>query len=634
MKRLILGTAGHIDHGKTSLVQALTGTNTDRLKEEKERGITIDLGFAEFAPAPDLQFGVVDVPGHEGFIRNMVAGATGMDLVLLAVACDEGVMPQTREHLDILEILGVRKLVVAMTKADSVDEEWIDLVVEDTRRVIAQRSFADSPVVPTSVTTGLGLDQIMSHLVEQAKNSKQRTSDDLVRMPVDRVFSIRGTGTVATGTLWGGSITKGREINFQPSRISGRIRGLEVHGQQVDKAFAGQRVAVAVSGGSISTETLQRGQVIVDSLEWSVSSIVTVEIQTINSSSWLIKHGQRLRIHLGTDEVMARVILLDSKEIFPGGKGWAQLRLERPLLARVGDRLVVRSYSPVTTIGGAVVAEVSALKRNTISLKEVDLLKTVTRGSGEEILEATIGLGGSRGVTKTDLPIKTGLSPEICRNLVEKTITKGFKETSNEVFGATVGKDITSKIKEVVTNFHEKFPLSKGMSIESIRNDAAVDDGGKLADLLIDEMVRNEVMKVEDGLVGLVGHTVDLNPDQELLAARILELYENYGLEAPEVRLLPESLSKKDDLWPMLKYLESRGDLVGLDQELFIKTSVIEMTLERVINELGGQKNLAPSDFKKIVPVSRKFLIPILNHMDKEGVTVKEGDNRMVTKGN
>ena len=202
------------------------------------------------------------------------------------------------------------------------------------------------------------------------------------------------------------------------------------------------------------------------------------------------------------------------------------------------------------------------------------------------------------------------------------------------MFGATVGKDITSKIKEVVTNFHEKFPLSKGMSIESIRNDAAVDDGGKLADLLIDEMVRNEVMKVEDGLVGLVGHTVDLNPDQEFLATRILELYENYGLEAPEVRFLPESLSKKDDLWPMLKYLESRGDLVGLDQELFIKTSVIEMTLERVINELGGQKNLAPSDFKKIVPVSRKFLIPILNHMDKEGVTVKEGDNRMVTKGN
>ena len=634
MRRLILGTAGHIDHGKTSLVQALTGTNTDRLKEEKERGITIDLGFAEFSPSPDLQFGVVDVPGHEGFIRNMVAGATGMDLVLLAVACDEGVMPQTREHLDILEILGVRKLVVAMTKADLVDEEWIDLVVEDTHRIVAQRSFEDSPVVPTSVTTGLGLDQIMNHLIEQAKNSPQRTSDDLVRMPVDRVFSIRGTGTVATGTLWGGSISKGREINFQPSKISGRIRGLEVHGQQVDKAFAGQRVAVAVSGTSISTETLQRGQVIVDSLEWSVSSIVTVEIQAINSTSWLIKHGQRLRIHLGTDEVMARVVLLDSKEIISGDKGWAQLRLERPLLVRVGDRLVVRSYSPVTTIGGAVVAEVSARKRKAIDSKEADLLKTVTRGTGEEILEATVGLAGSRGVTKTDLPIKTGLSPEVCRNILAKTITKGFKETSNEVFGAAMAKKTTFKIKEAVTKCHKNFPLSEGIRIESIRNEVAVDDGGRLADLLIDEMVRDEIIKVEDGLVSQVDHTVDLNSDQELLATKILELYETYGLEVPEVRFLPEPLNERDDLWPMLKYLESRGDLASVDQELFIKTSVIETTLERVLNELGGQKDLAPSDFKEIIPVSRKFLIPILNYMDKVGVTVKEGDNRIVIKGN
>ncbi|MBH16378.1 MAG: selenocysteine-specific translation elongation factor [Gemmatimonadetes bacterium] len=630
MKRLILGTAGHIDHGKTSLVQALTGIDTDRLKEEKERGITIDLGFAEFSPKPGFEFGVVDVPGHEGFIRNMVAGATGMDLVLLVIASDESVMPQTREHLDILQILGVSNLIVAMTKADLVDREWRELVAGDIEEFLEERSFYDVPIIPVSVKTGLGLAEIMSQLMLQAEDIEQRSIDDLVRMPIDRVFSIKGTGTVATGTLWSGCLRQGSEIVLQPSETRARIRGLEVHGEKSKEVVAGQRVALAVSGTSVSTEDVQRGQVVIDSPNWKTSFILTSKLQITKRSPWNVRHGQRLRVHLGTDEVMARAILLESDEIPPGGSGWIQLRLEQPLLARVKDRLVVRSYSPVTTIGGAIVGEVCASKRKKVGESERSVFESIIGGSREQVFESVVGLAGWKGIQKTEFPIKTGFSPKACDEVLERALTKGFKETSVSIFGVDVINQAKSKIRNEVGDFHKINPLSVGMPIEAIRNKVPVDDGGKLTDVLIDEMVRANQLKVSDGLVYRTNHSPVLSADQELLVNELLDFYEAAKLEVPEVASLPVQFTKREDLWSILKYLEHRGDLVALNKELFVKTSLLEDVLTQVRGEFEGQKDLSPSDFKISIPVSRKYLIPILSYCDRRGVTVREKGARSV----
>ncbi len=411
-KRLILGTAGHIDHGKTALVKALTGVDTDRLQEEKARGITIDLGFAELVPQEGLHLGVVDVPGHEGFIRNMLAGATGMDLVLMVVAADEGMMPQTREHLDIVRLLGVDQMVVALTKSDLVEDEWLSLVEEEVSEVLAGTPFAGAPIVPTSTVTGQGKDELVEALGGVAQGVGKRSSQDIARLPIDRAFTVKGTGTVVTGTLWSGGLSMGDSVILQPSGISGRIRGLQVHGVQVDRAEAGERTAVAITGSDIDLETVERGQVLVLDTGWLPTSMLTVALTVLPETGWTVKHGQRVRVHLGTSEVMARVVTLEGQEVAPGASGWVQLRLEKPLLARARDRLVIRSYSPVTTIGGGIVAEAVAPKRKKLRAGEGDALSTIIHGEASNSLSALLALAAWRGVDVYQAPVHIGLSPD------------------------------------------------------------------------------------------------------------------------------------------------------------------------------------------------------------------------------
>ncbi len=337
-KRLILGTAGHIDHGKTALVKSLTGVDTDRLREEKVRGITIDLGFAELEAREGLHLGVVDVPGHEGFIRNMLAGATGMDLVLLVIASDEGMMPQTREHLDIVRLLGITEMVVALTKTDLVEEEWLTLVEEEVREVLEESPFSGAPMVRTSTVTGRGIDELVGQLMNVAQRVRERSNDDVTRLPIDRAFTVRGTGTVVTGTLWSGKLSLGENVTLQPAGITGRVRGLQVHGIPVERAGAGERTAVAITGTDVDLGNVERGQVMVAEKEWTATSMLTVLLNVLDDTGWIVKHGQRVRVHLGTTEVMARVITLEGHEILPavwvGPKfGWRDLSWHAPVIA-------------------------------------------------------------------------------------------------------------------------------------------------------------------------------------------------------------------------------------------------------------------------------------------------------------
>ncbi len=631
-KRLILGTAGHIDHGKTALVKVLTGVDTDRLQEEKARGITIELGFADFAPGDDLRMGVVDVPGHEGFIRNMLAGATGMDLVLMVVAADEGMMPQTREHLEIVRLLGVEKMVVALTKSDLVEEEWLPLVEEEVREALRDSPYSAAPVVVTSTVTGAGIDTLKERLVEVAEGAVERSSEDLIRLPIDRAFTVRGTGTVVTGTLWSGRLSIGDAVVLEPSGVRGRVRGLQVHGVQVDPAGAGERTAVAITGGEIDLDSAERGQVLVAEGAWGATGMLTVQLSVVQGTGWTVKHGQRVRVHLGTMEVMARVVTLEGSEVRPGDTGWVQLRLERPLLARTGDRFVIRSYSPMTTIGGGVVGEALTFKRKKLSPHEASELKTVIHGDAEAALGAALRLASWRGIVTDEVPLRTGLPPEEGRSAKTALVESGAREAGGRIFDGSVVEAARTLMEEAVDAFHRDEPLRAGIAVELLRQTVPAHDEGRLADLLLSEAVDSGSLEVRDSAVSRPGYEPIVTEGQRQVMDQLVGLYRDAGLAAPLVSELPEVLRGRDDLWPLLKLLERRGHLVALENELFLDAEGYSAAAERVATELAGATGLGPSDFREILPVTRKHLIPILSHFDQTGLTIRGPDGRDVAR--
>ena len=629
-KRLILGTAGHIDHGKTALVKALTGVDTDRLQEEKARGITIDLGFAELVPREDLRLGIVDVPGHEGFIRNMLAGATGMDLVLMVVAADEGMMPQTREHLDIVRLLGVDQMVVALTKSDLVEEEWLSLVEEEVAEVLSDTPFAGAPMVRTSTVTGEGRDELVEAICVAAEGIGERSSTDISRLPIDRAFTVKGTGTVVTGTLWSGNLSMGDAVVLQPSGIGGRVRGLQVHGVQVERAKAGERTAVALTGSDIDLETVERGQVLVLDADWPPTSMLTVALTVLPGTGWTVNHGQRVRVHLGTSEVMARVVTLEGGEVLPGGSGWVQLRLEKPLLARARDRLVIRSYSPVTTIGGGIVAEPAAPKRKKLRDGESEALREIVHGEGPPALEALLSLAGWRGVRNSQLSVATGLPPKGAQSAKTLLVESGARDASGDVFGSDVVESARTVLEEAVASFHREEPLRPGIGIELLRQRLPTGDEARLADLLLAEAAESGRIDVLDGLASLPGYEPSLNKGQGALRDQLLDTYRQAGLAPPAVGDLPDGQRGSPDLWPILKLLERGGHIVNLDDDFFADAQVMNEAMDKVKTQLGGAKGLGPTDFRAVLPVTRKYLIPILSYFDRVGLTIRQGDGRDV----
>ncbi|HET9947609.1 MAG TPA: selenocysteine-specific translation elongation factor, partial [Longimicrobiales bacterium] len=406
---MILGTAGHIDHGKTALVRALTGVDTDRLPEERQRGISIELGFAELPLADGLRFGVVDVPGHEAFVRAMVAGAAGMDVVLLVVAADEGVMPQTREHLAIVELLGVPELVVAITKCDAVDEEWLELVEAEVSELLARTPYAGARTLRTSAVQGTGLEALAGALAAAAERVRARPRDDLARLPLDRVFTIQGTGTVVTGTLWSGTLAAGDRVRVLPQGVEARVRSVQVHEREVERAYPGDRTAVALAGEGASRDVIERGSTLITAPDWPATWMLTTRVSLLPDTGWSLAHNQRVRVHHATAEVLARCALLEDAPLAAGEHGWVQLRLEAPLAARARDRLVLRAYSPMTTIGGGVVAEPAPPKRRRLDAAERAALARVVDGGPEEAIAAHVQLCGWSGALEAALPVQVGL---------------------------------------------------------------------------------------------------------------------------------------------------------------------------------------------------------------------------------
>lgn len=629
MNQLILGTAGHIDHGKTALVRALTGIDTDRLKEEKKRGITIELGFAELSIGTQ-RLGVIDVPGHEGFIRSMVAGASGMDLVLFIIAADEGVMPQTREHLSILELLGVKELVVVLTKCDLVDDEWCELVQIEVEELLGNTVYAGAPMVLTSALNEFGLDTLLSRVGEATERLKHRNTEDITRLPLDRAFTIQGTGTVVTGTLWSGVLKKGERVRLLPHDFEANIRSLQVHGSETQDVIAGNRVAVALSAPSSERQLVTRGGTLVSISEWKPTWMLTVQVRLIAETKWRLQHNQRVRVHIGTSEVMARCVLLTNQEIHSGGAGWIQLRLEDPVIARARDPIILRAYSPMVTIGGGVVAEPNPAKRKQLSPLVQDALERILRDEPTISIEALVTIGSWQGVSLNELPITSGLPPTIVDDALRDVLSRGALKTSTRLFSAGIATEAQELILDMVHEGHSEKPFLTNIALPVVRSALPSWASVEIADAVIEQLTQKKVLEREGSGVRCFGYQPKLSSEQQALVSQLREVYHTTGLSSPLVAELPPGLAQNPNIWDLLKFLENADELVLIADGYYVSKDECENATQRVQKLLGGQRGLGPSAFREALPLSRKHLIPMLNYLDGLGITVRRSDGREV----
>jgi selenocysteine-specific elongation factor len=627
MTSVILGTAGHVDHGKTLLVEALTGVNTDRWEEERQRGITIDLGFAPFpSRSGDVEISVVDVPGHEDFVKNMLAGATGVDILLLVVAADEGPMPQTREHLWIARLLGVERGVVAITKSDLVDPDWQGLVAESVGEELGKIFGAvDWPILPVSAVTGDGIDELRDTVMKVAGRARARRDDDLFRMPVDRSFSVRGVGTVVTGTIWSGRVHTGAEVRILPGDRRARVRGIQVHNSDVDSASSGRRAALALVG--VDRSQVGRGDTLTSDRVWQRTRYLDVELYVIPDSPWPLKHWQRVRFYVGTAETMARVVLYGRERLEPGECALLQLRLEKPVLARAGDRFVVRFYSPVSTVAGGVIIDPWARRRGRASREATERLEAIAAADGTERLRRVIE-GRGAGVSAAELSILVGVAPTDLRaDLQTLSSEHAVREVGGRWYGEPALRAARETLLEMISAGHARNTGALGVSLESLRSGAASPAG--LVNAVLADLEKEGAIRVEGSVAALADHVPRLTPDQEAIASAARTRIREAGFSPPPVRELAESLGiPPDRLLPILKFLLQRGELVAVTADLYYAPGAIIDIKERVKAILDQGQAATPSQLRQALGISRKYLIPLLEHLDATGFTQRSGEGR------
>ncbi len=624
LKGVVVGTGGHVDHGKTTLVRALTGVETDRWKEERERGLTIDIGFARLPLEAELETGVVDVPGHEDFLKNMLAGATGIDILLLVVAADEGPMPQTYEHLAIARLLGVERGVVALTKLDRVDEAWLELVTEATREALAEVLGHERwPIVGVSATEGTGLTELLDALREGARGVPQRNADDFFRMPVDRSFSIHGTGTVVTGTAWSGRVATGAEVRIFPGERRARVRALQVHGDARLEVAAGRRCALALVG--VEPDTVGRGSVLVTDEFWRGTARLGARITLLPRPGRSVEHGQRLRVYLGTREVMARVFLPRGGAIAPGDRSWAVLALEEPLVARVRDRFILRFYSPVTTIGGGVVAE---LEPPRAWRERTPLWARILEGPSSDALVAAIESRRLRGLPVGEAPIATGLSPAAVADAGGRA--SAITRLGDRWFADSFHEEAVGRVRSTVERLHGDRRRAPAVSLEAVRATVARSCDPALVDDAIRTLAERDEVTVEGPRIALAGQGASLTAAEEAARDRLIELLSAGGLQPPTVSDLRRELRiDRDLLDDLLPLLRDEGRIVSVTPEIHITTEAADSLRLRVEGLLAGGQVVPPVRFKETLGLTRKYLIPMLEYLDREGVTKRTGEGRV-----
>ena len=636
MYNVIVGTAGHVDHGKTTLIKALTGTDTDRLAEEKKRGITIDLGFAEMPNDRNLNIGVIDVPGHEKFINNMLAGIGGIDLVLLVIAADESIMPQTAEHFEILKTLNIKKGIVALTKVDAVDEEWLEVVRDDIKETMAGTFLENAPVVEVSAHTGHNITFLKELICDMAEKAEvRRLQPELLRIPIDRVFTIDGFGTVVTGTLTEGSVAAGDEIAVYPGVRTAKVRYVQVHGNKVERAFAGQRTALNLA--NIKKEDLRRGDVLAAKDSLKSAMMLDVKIDMFQDSPRILLSGSRLHLHLGSAEVLCKVILLDAEELESGQSGYAQLRLEEEIAVRKDDRFVIRFYSPLASIGGGVVLHSDPPRRKRFDEETLRALAIYESGSKDEILEQAL-LDESRKMPDlTQIKRLVGFSSEEMPDIINALEQEGkiVSLTGELAVHRDYLKEATGKSSSILKRFHDEYPLRTGMQKEEFRSrlcDKLFLKQNKLAEILIAEMVASGTLAHNENTFSLPDFRVTYTPQMSALKDKIEDEYKRRGSEAPETEeILP--LFKENEqraAAELIEVLRREGRLEKLSPNCYIHKDCFTDAVEVLKNFTKEKGRITLSEYRDLLGTSRKFAVRILEYLDQQNITRLVDDARVL----
>jgi len=629
IKRIVIGTAGHIDHGKTTLIKALTGIDCDRLKEEKERGITTELGFAHYKFGDYLSIGIVDVPGHEKFVRHMVAGAWGIDMALLIVAADEGVMPQTREHVNICELLGLKRGIVAITKKDLVDDDMVELVREDVEDFLKGRALEGSPIIPVSSTTGENIDLLKEAIQKAAQGINERSKEGIFRLPVDRVFTIRGLGTIITGTCISGHIRIGEEIEIYPDHRRARVKNIQAYHENVDEASAGQRVALNLQG--IERNEIERGTIIGRPDTLMLSSRMDATLKYLKLPFKPIKTDAILRFHIATTQEEARIVLLTKDVIEPGEELFVQYVFAQPIVALPDDRYILRGSYAVQTIGGGKVLDVMPRKHKRYADYLGSACKILSDDNALQKAEYHILKGSHEGIEKNLLAMVLGRHDQSVTNIITSLVSQGKAKTVGKTI---VHMDRFIEYKKMtnsfLADFHKKNPLKIGMSKEELRTRLPKVEPS-VFQAALDELMKDGLIEVDKDRVKI--KTAESKKDKgiEILETQILKGLLNHGFTPPGLKdLALEVKQSEGKLRDILERLVFERKVVKVKGELYFHSNVIEDLKNKVRSYLSEKKEMTPSEFKSVLDLSRKYMIPLLEYLDEIKVTIRTGDKRIL----
>ena len=631
MKYIILGTAGHIDHGKSTLVKALTGTDPDRLKEEKERGITLDLGFASLDLPGGNRLGIVDVPGHEGLIKNMLAGVGGMDIVMLVIAADEGIMPQTREHLAICDLLRVKKGLIVLTKMDMVDKDWLALVQDDVRSFVKGTFLERSPLVPVSSKTGENLPLLVQELAKLSNEVSPKSSNGILRLPIDRVFTMKGFGTVITGTLLSGTISTDQEVELLPKGIRAKVRGIQSHNQAAQRSIAGQRTAINLQG--VEKDQLARGDTIVNAGYFTPTRTLDAKLDLLKQAPRGLKTGSRIRFYNTTQEAIGRISILGQNTLAPGDEAYVQLRFEQPVIAQQGDRFILRFYSPMETLGGGVVLNPHPRrhKQKTMegSLKNLTVLE---KGALDERISLVISGRGLAGMEEAELIGAVAADkPDIASALESLSRKRTVLRVDTLYVHTSHLSTLEQKIVDLVARFHKENPLKPGPDKEELKGMLRMRISPKVLALAIDGLVKKKMIETDASKLRLPGFKAASGKMSDEVKNRIVDAIKKGGTQPPVREELPAlfNISEKDAK-DLLKLLADEGRTVRINDSLHLDRDIVETIKAELRKYLEEKKEITMAEFRDIAKTSRKFAVPIMEYFDSQKLTQRIGDKRVL----
>jgi len=629
-RHYVIGTAGHIDHGKTSLVKQLTGKNTDWLQEEIKRGMTIDLGFAFLGD--DIT--IIDVPGHERFVRNMVAGVSTIDLVLFVIAADDSVMPQTLEHLDILKLLQIRQGIIVITKIDLVEDEWVELVIEDVKDMLKGTFLENAPIVPVSNETGKGIDEVKKIIFELLVKAEERQDKGIFRLPIDRVFTMKGFGTVVAGTVLSGSLTLDQMVELLPQKQKLRVRGLQIHEQDVKEVKIGDRAAINLAG--IEKEAVDRGDVLAAPDSFRPTRFFDGKFYLLESAAKNLKNTARIRLNIGTSEVIGRVIILDKDEIKPGEAAYIQFRLEKLVIPDVGDRYVVRTYSPIYTIGGGVVLDVNPRRHKRFSEEILKKLATLESGDPEKIIEQLMQRNKYQRITIQQIAQKTSLAMETVETIVNQLLDKKhlfkYSEKGQDYFLLyTYYSQLKERIVNSLEGFHRKNPTRRGVSKTDLKVLIALPVDALLFNKILEVLVQESKIVVSDNRVALATHQLQITERQQKLMNRIANIYFEAAFTTPDIFNIAERIGiKESEVNDILQILFETEILIKAEQGIIFHQKRVDEAIQLIKAHFNQQHQLTVADFREMVASSRKYAVPLLNYFDSIGLTVRQQDVRVI----